>query len=221
MVKGQEITDELENLSFNSSCNLSERIAKQQAALQRSNTFPHMHDKDATVIQRIGIYFREKQEYERACDLLERVLEIKKNLKVQQMSQGREEATVEKDGDHLNNPQELAESSKLFLTREFATLYNDLALTYQGMEELEFAQDYLIQAIQCLESDPEMQQSVELVESYIHLADLLRKQANIEQSIQSMLKAIEIEQDIPDRQLSLAESYKQLAEDYMVIQDFE
>lgn len=207
MMKGQEITDELENLSFNSSCNLSERIAKQQAALQRSNAFPHMHDKDATVIQRIGIYFREKQEYERACDLLERVLEIKKNLKVQQMNQEKEEATIN-ESDNLDNPQELVDNSKLFLTRDFATLYNDLALTYQGMEELEFAQDYLIQAIQCLESDTEMQQSVELVESYIHLADLLRKQANIEQSIQSMLKAIEIEQDIPDRQLSLAESYK-------------
>lgn len=49
-MKGQEITDDIENLSFNSSCNLSERIAKQQAALQRSNAFPHMHDKDATVI---------------------------------------------------------------------------------------------------------------------------------------------------------------------------
>ena len=33
MVHGQEITDELDNLSFNSSINLSEKIAKQQAAL--------------------------------------------------------------------------------------------------------------------------------------------------------------------------------------------
>ena len=36
-----------------------------------------------------------------------------------------------------------------------------------------------------------------------------------------MLKAIEIEQDLPDRLLCLVESYKQLAEDYMVLQDFE
>jgi len=36
-----------------------------------------------------------------------------------------------------------------------------------------------------------------------------------------MLKALEIEQDLPDRQLCLVESYKQLAEDYMVLQDFE
>lgn len=39
----------------------------------------------------------------------------------------------------------------------------------------------------------------ELAESYIFLADILRKQANIEQSSQAMLKAIEIEQDLPDR----------------------
>jgi len=36
-----------------------------------------------------------------------------------------------------------------------------------------------------------------------------------------MLKSIEIEQDLPDRQLSLAESYKQLAEDYIVQKDYE
>jgi len=36
-----------------------------------------------------------------------------------------------------------------------------------------------------------------------------------------MLKAIEIEQDLPDQQLGLIESYKLLAEDYLVLQDFE
>lgn len=36
-----------------------------------------------------------------------------------------------------------------------------------------------------------------------------------------MLKSIEIEQDFPDRQLNMAESYKQLAEDYKMSQDFE
>lgn len=81
MVHGQEITDELDNLSFNSSINLSEKIAKQQAALQLESQ-PQLEERDASVIQKIGIYFREKQEYERACDLLERVLEIKKNLKL-------------------------------------------------------------------------------------------------------------------------------------------
>ena len=49
------------------------------------------------------------------------------------------------------------------------------------------------------------------------LADLLRKNANIEQASQAMLKAIEIEQDLPDRLPYLVESYKQLAEDYMVL----
>jgi len=61
----------------------------------------------------------------------------------------------------------------------------------------------------------------ELADSYLFLADLLRKQANVEQASQAMLKAIEIEQDLPDRLLCLVESYKQLAEDYMVLQDFE
>jgi hypothetical protein len=32
-----------------------------------------------------------------------------------------------------------------------------------------------------------------------------------------MLKAIEIEQDLPNRLLYLVESYKQLAEDYMIL----
>ena len=36
-----------------------------------------------------------------------------------------------------------------------------------------------------------------------------------------MLKSIEIEQDFPDRQLSMAESYKQLADDYIMTQDYE
>lgn len=38
-----------------------------------------------------------------------------------------------------------------FQGKEFAKLYNDLALTYQGMEDLEYAQEYLVLAIQCLE----------------------------------------------------------------------
>lgn len=32
-----------------------------------------------------------------------------------------------------------------------------------------------------------------------------------------MIKAIEIEQDLPDRLLGLVESYKQLAEDYLLL----
>ena len=35
-------------------------------------------DTDANVIQRIGTYFRQRHEYDRACDVLERVLEIRK-----------------------------------------------------------------------------------------------------------------------------------------------
>lgn len=105
-----------------------------------------------------------------------------------------------------------------FKGREFATLYNDLALTYQGMEDLEYAQEYLVLAIQCLEQlqsedideDLNMEEKLqeqmekdqglqELAESYLFLSDLLRKQTNVEQSSQAMLKAIEIEQDLPDR----------------------
>ena len=101
------------------------------------------------------------------------------------------------------------------------------------MDELEFAQEYLVLAIQCLEKLQNQTQSdemefqrlileqeqglLELAESYLFLADLLRKQANIQQASQAMLKAIEIEQDLPGRQLCLVESYKQLAEDYMVL----
>ena len=122
-----------------------------------------MEERDATVIQKIGIYFRQKQEYERACDLLERVLEIKKNLKLKDI------------------PADTTESQKnlLLQSKEFATLYNDLSLTYSGMGEIEYAQEYLILAIQCLES--EKTSGIELVESYLSLADILRKQANIEQ----------------------------------------
>ena len=122
-----------------------------------------MEERDATVIQKIGIYFRQKQEYERACDLLERVLEIKKNLKLKDI------------------PADTTESQKnlLLQSKEFATLYNDLSLTYSGMGEIEYAQEYLILAIQCLEN--EKTSGIELVESYLSLADILRKQANIEQ----------------------------------------
>ena len=44
------------------------------------------------MIQKIGIYFRQKQQYERACDLLERVLEIKKNLKLKDIPIGTSES---------------------------------------------------------------------------------------------------------------------------------
>jgi hypothetical protein len=59
------------------------------------------------------------------------------------------------------------------LNKEFATLYNDLSLTYSGMGEIEFAQENLVLAIQCLEKEDS--KSIEMVESYIQLADILRK----------------------------------------------
>jgi tetratricopeptide (TPR) repeat protein len=91
----------------------------------------NLEERDATVIQKIGIYFRQKQEYERACDLLERVLEIKKSLKLKDI------------------PADTTDSQKLAMlqSKEFATLYNDLSLTYSGMGEIEYAQEYLILAI--------------------------------------------------------------------------
>ena len=39
------------------------------------------------------------------------------------------------------------EDPEQFQGREFATLYNDLALTYQCMDDLAYAQEYLILAI--------------------------------------------------------------------------
>jgi hypothetical protein len=41
------------------------------------------------------------------------------------------------------------------------------------MGEIEFAQEYLVLAIQCLEADKS--NGIELVESYLNLADILRK----------------------------------------------
>ena len=87
------------------------------------------------------------------------------------------------------------------------------------MDEIEWAQEYLVLAIQCLEK--EKGNEIDLVDSYLNLASSLRKQGNIDQCIQAMLKSVEIEHDLPDRQLSLAESYKTLGEDYLTIEDFE
>ena len=50
------------------------------------------------------------------------------------------------------------------MTKDFATLYTDLALTYQGIEEFDFALDYLSKSIQSLEREPESNQSLELAE---------------------------------------------------------
>ena len=52
-------------------------------SLNSSNEFADCYsmsikDKDANVMQKMGIYFRQKKEYERAAGLLERVLEYKK-----------------------------------------------------------------------------------------------------------------------------------------------
>lgn len=47
-------------------------------------------EKDAMVIQRIGVYFRERQEYDKACDLLERVLEVRKRLVKEKYSKGQD-----------------------------------------------------------------------------------------------------------------------------------
>lgn len=43
------------------------------------------------------------------------------------------------------------------------------------MGEIEYAQDYLIQAIYCLENDDQQKSSIELVDLYITLAEMLRK----------------------------------------------
>ena len=38
-----------------------------------------------------------------------------------------------------------------YFGKDFAKLYGDLALTYQGMEDLDYSQEYLVLAIHCLE----------------------------------------------------------------------
>lgn len=185
----------------------------------------------------MGIYFRQKKEYERAAGLLERVLEYKKRKFMEKKISNKDgQSNDDSDEDYMDQ----------FIGKEFTRLYNDLALTYQGMGNLEFAQEYLVLAIQCLEREKlkrenqdgqkqdkadnifSQQDSVtktqglqELADSYLFLADLLRKQANVEQASQAMLKVIQIEQDLPDRLLCLVESYKLLTEDYMILEDYE
>ena len=102
-------------------------------------------EKDASVIQRIGIYFREKKEYERACELLERVLEVRKRQFIQkkQQAESKNKGTQGVETPALDDDDDIDQ----FQGKEFAKLYNDLALTYQGMEDLEYAQEYLVLAI--------------------------------------------------------------------------
>ena len=100
-------------------------------------------DRDASVIQRIGIYFRQRHEYDRACDVLERVLEVRKKQflsRKQKQDDGKFERLSEFEMIDEEDPEQ-------FQGREFATLYNDLALTYQCMDDLAYAQEYLILAI--------------------------------------------------------------------------
>ena len=95
-----------------------------------------IEEKDANVIQRIGIYFRQKQEYDRACDVLERVLEVRKKQflsKKQKEDDGKFESLS-----NFDVPID-EEDIEQFQGRVFATLYNDLALTYQCMDDLAYA----------------------------------------------------------------------------------
>lgn len=92
---------------------------------------------DASLLQRIGICFRERKEYERSCELLERVLQVRKRIFI----------SAKRKGGQSSDQLDVDE----FSGKVFAHLYNDLALTYQGMEDLEYAQEYLVLAIQCLE----------------------------------------------------------------------
>lgn len=39
------------------------------------------------------------------------------------------------------------ESEKLYLNKDFAMIYTDLAMTYQGIDELDFALEYLSKSI--------------------------------------------------------------------------
>ena len=59
-------------------------------------------------------------------------------------------------------------------------IYTDLAMTYYGIDEIEFALEYLSKSIQSLERDQteNMHTKLELAEQYITLADMLRKQGS-------------------------------------------
>lgn len=112
-------------------------------------------------MQRIGVTLREKKEFDKASDILERVLVARKKQ-------------------YLKDKRLTDKDDVEFSGKDFAKLYGDLALTYQGMEDLEDSQEYLVLAIQTLEKlqlnnkeDPDTLH--ELADSYLFLADLLRK----------------------------------------------
>lgn len=83
---------------------------------------------DIAVLQRIGVTLREKKEFDKASDILERVLAARKKLYLKE--------------NNLNDGGDIDYSGK-----DFAKLYGDLALTYQGMDDLEYSQEYLVLAI--------------------------------------------------------------------------
>lgn len=167
-IRGIEINDADDNLSDFESSNGDESMGKRLAADQSMLKQVVIHNADtqareARLLTRIGIHFRERQEYERASDLLEHVLSIKKSLVDDAMK--KEAGKGEDDGSNKDDR---------YLTADFAQIYADLALCYQGLDELEFAQDYMAQAIQCLEGVDG--KAEELADSYLLLADLLRCQ---------------------------------------------
>lgn len=135
-----------EENDFNGSLNSAENIS-QKLRLQQQRLFGGINmsirDTDANVIQRIGTYFRQRHEYDRACDVLERVLEIRKKQFLSK-KQKEDDGKFERLSDFQMIDEEDLEQ---FQGREFATLYNDLALTYQCMDDLAYAQEYLILAI--------------------------------------------------------------------------
>jgi tetratricopeptide (TPR) repeat protein len=127
---------------------------------------------EANILQKIGIRFRERKDYERSCDLLEKVLDVRKRMHTKLTSEA---------------GYSVASNADLFTGKEFASLYNDLALTYQGMDDLNTAQEYLILAIQSYEKmqaptpdkplteEEQLSSLQELADNYLFLADLLRK----------------------------------------------
>ena len=122
----QKDTQEKFDGSVNSGQGLSQKLIMQQQRMFGGYD-SSIKEQEAGVIQRIGIYFRQRQDYDKACDILERVLDVRKKQFLQR-KQKEEDGKFERLSDfHMPIDEEDLEQ---FQGREFATLYNDLALTY-------------------------------------------------------------------------------------------
>lgn len=100
------------------------KAATDNSGLANKDRSKTANSQQANILQKIGIRFRERKDFERSCELLEKVLDVRKRMHLKVSSEAGYTAMSNVD---------------LFTGKEFASLYNDLALTYQGMDDLNSA----------------------------------------------------------------------------------